>query len=156
MTYTWDTVLYSMREGPQNVQIALLLPGPRRPGPGMLAQMAFGALRSRPHAASKPKRAAQTTCNRAMQAQGLQSTGGGSTLDAIHLLDLHRWPRSKSAGISIDDLRARGTRGEGQHRAAGCRRSSRSKVHTAHTGRVFEESGSGLRQGWASPRLSPG
>ena len=108
--------IYSMHEGPQNVRIALLLAGPRRPGPGMLAHMAFGACRLRPHAASQPKRAAQTTCSRAMQARALQSTGGGSTGDARNLVDDHRRPRQKSAANSIDDLCARGTVGEGQHR----------------------------------------
>ena len=44
--------------------------------------MAFGTRRSRPHTASQSKRAAQTACSRAMQARGLQSTGGGRAAEA--------------------------------------------------------------------------
>ena len=151
MTYTWDTVLTGTREGPQNMCIALLLAGPRRPGPGMLAQMAMGARRSRPPVAPERKRPAQTACSRAMQAHGMRSTGGSSAGDARHLVDDHRWPRRMSADKSIDGLRARGTGSEGQHRAAGWRCSSRSQVHAAHTGRAFEVWGPGLRWRRGSP-----
>ena len=67
-----------MREGPQNVQIALLLAGPRVRVLDMLAQRAIGTRCSRPLVASQPKQAAQTACSCAMQARGLQSTADGS------------------------------------------------------------------------------
>ena len=132
------------RMGFQYVRIALLPAAPRACKPGMLARMAIGTRRPRPHAAHEPKRAAQTACTLAMQARDLESTGGGSAGDARHLVDHHRWPRQMSADKSIDGLRASGTGSEGQHRAAACLRSSQSQVHAAHTGFRFEESGSGL------------
>ena len=78
------------REGLQCVLSALLLAAQRECEPDLLAQTAIGTRRSRSHAASQAKWAAQTTCSRAMQAWGLKSTGGGSTGDACHLVDLHR------------------------------------------------------------------
>ena len=98
-----------MREGPQNVQIALLLAGPRVRVLDMLAQRAIGTRRSRPLVASQPKQAAQTACSCAMQARGLQSTADGSAGGACDLVDDHRWPRQKRATEYIDGLRARGT-----------------------------------------------
>ena len=98
--------------------------------------------RSAPH-----KRPAAAPC----KPGACRAPAGGSTGDARHLVDDHRWPRQASAAELIDDLRARGTGSEAQHRAAGGRHSSRSQVHTAHTGRPFEESGSGLRRQRVSP-----
>ena len=57
------------REGLQCVRIALLPAAPRACKPGMLAHMAIGTRRPRPHAAHELKWAAQTACTRAMQAR---------------------------------------------------------------------------------------
>ena len=96
-----------MREGPQNVQIALLLAGPRVRVLDMLAQRAIGTRCSRPLVASQPKQAAQTACSCAMQARGLQSTADGSAGGACDLVDDHRWPRQKRATEYIDGLKQR-------------------------------------------------
>eukprot|EP00966_Prymnesium_polylepis_P295876 6833549-Prymnesium_polylepis.2 len=92
--------------------------------------------RSEPHKRPAPVPCKPGAC-RAPAAAALEN-------DVRHLVDDHRWPRQNYAAKSIDDLRARVTGSKGQHRAAGCRRSSRSQVHAANTGCRFEESRSGL------------
>ena len=80
----------------------------------MLAQMAIGTRRSRPHAAPERKRAAQTTCTQAGASLHSHSTGGCSAAEAVHLIDDHRSPRQTSTDEIIDCLCERGTASEGQ------------------------------------------
>ena len=141
---------------PHCLQTARSVGDPKIHELNMPAQTATGHRHSRPHTNQSGSKPHKRPASRQLHASNSQSTGDCNPAEVGHLVDDHRLPPQNSARESIDGLCKQDTGSEGQLCTAGgwCPLKLQN-AHDAHRS-AFEVSSPDFRQGWASPRLSPG